>query len=92
MTPDVSTSGNRIPGDEGEATAPGQEFGEHLKARDKSLAPGVIFTKGDPASRESRELVPATGRPLNAKRFDLVGVRREILGVLEAEPAGDQDG
>ena len=69
----------------------GQEFWVRLKKRDKNLASRVIFMTGDTASHKSREFIPASGRPLIEKPFDLVEVRREVRRVLEAVAGGEQD-
>lgn len=69
----------------------GQEFWERLNARDKSLASRVIFMTGDTASHESRGFIPASGRPLIEKPFDLVELQLEVRRVLEATSASDKN-
>ena len=69
----------------------GQEFWERLNAKDKSLARRVIFMTGDTASHESRGFIPASGRPLVEKPFDLVELQLEVRRVLEGTSAGDQN-
>ena len=69
----------------------GQEFWERLNAKNKNLARRVIFMTGDTASHESRRFIPASGRPLIEKPFDLVEVQLQVRRVLEAASAGDQN-
>ena len=69
----------------------GQEFWERLNASDKSLARRVIFMTGDTASHESRGFIPASGRPLIEKPFDLVELQLEVRRLLEGASAGAQN-